>query len=200
MMHDSPIGCGPRKIRDGKDRGAWEWPDFQLDPWATANSPSYGTALAALAVGTASAEYQRRPQIGQQLNAMTEYLQREAPTQSLHNRLTLLWAASKLLVALPRERRRLIMDEVLVKQQADGGWTMESLGPWKAPHRSSTSRGKQRLCHSVCSFHTATGRRGAFRQGGCPARWSGCERIRMADLVMGGGFNKRIIKGWPLLV
>jgi squalene-hopene/tetraprenyl-beta-curcumene cyclase len=70
-----------RLARDGKDRGAWEWPDFQRDPWATADSPFYGTTLAALAVGTAPAEYQRRPQIGQQLNAMTEYLQREAPTQ-----------------------------------------------------------------------------------------------------------------------
>ena len=25
------------QIRDGKDRGAWEWPDFQRDPWATAD-------------------------------------------------------------------------------------------------------------------------------------------------------------------
>jgi squalene-hopene/tetraprenyl-beta-curcumene cyclase len=131
------------QIRDGNNRGAWEWPDFQRDPWATADSPFYGTTLAALAVGTASAEYQRRPQIGRQLHAMTEYLQREAPTQPLHNRLTLLWAASKLPVALPPEGRRLIMDEVLEKQQPDGGWTMESLGPWKrrteAPPREGSN-------------------------------------------------------------
>lgn len=131
------------QIRDGKDRGAWEWPDFQRDPWATADSPFYGAALAALAVGTAPEGYQRRPQIGQQLNAMAEYLQREAPTQALHNRLTLLWAASKLPVALPPEGRHLIIDEILRKQQPDGGWTMESLGPWQrrteAPPREGSN-------------------------------------------------------------
>jgi squalene-hopene/tetraprenyl-beta-curcumene cyclase len=130
------------QIRDGKDRGAWEWPDFQRDPWATGDSPFYGAALAALAVGTAPAGYQRRPQIGQQLNALAEYLQREAPTQPLHNRLTLLWAASKLPVVLPPEGRHLLIDEILRKQQSDGGWSMESLGPWQRrteapPHEGS---------------------------------------------------------------
>lgn len=132
------------QIRDGKDRGGWEWPDFQSDPWATADSPFYGAALAALAVGSAPAEYQRRPQIGQQLSAMAEYLQHEAPTQPLHNRLTLLWAGSKLSVALPPEGRYLLIDEILQKQQTDGGWTIESLGPWQRraeapPHEGSNA-------------------------------------------------------------
>jgi squalene-hopene/tetraprenyl-beta-curcumene cyclase len=140
------------QIRDGKNRGAWEWPDFQRDPWATADSPFYGTALAALAVGTAPLEYQRRPQIGKQLNAMTEYLKREAPTQPLHNRLTLLWAASKLPSALPPEGRRPIMDEVLQKRQADGGWTMESLGPWKRRTEAPPSEGSNCYATAYVAF------------------------------------------------
>jgi squalene-hopene/tetraprenyl-beta-curcumene cyclase len=140
------------QIRDGKDRGAWEWPDFQRDPWATADSPFYGAALAALAVGTAPAGYQLRPQIGQQLNAMAEYLQREAPTQPLHNRLTLLWAASKLPAALPAEGQHRIIDEILQKQQPDGGWTMKSLGPWQRRTEAPPDEGSNAYATAYVAF------------------------------------------------
>jgi squalene-hopene/tetraprenyl-beta-curcumene cyclase len=127
------------QLREGQAAGAWAWFDLTLDPWEMPDSAFYGAALAALAVGTAPAEYREQPEIRERLNALTEYLQREQQTQPLHNRLTLLWASSKLPAVLPVSMRRSIIDEVLEKQQADGGWTLESLGPWK-PHAQAPPR------------------------------------------------------------
>ena len=66
------------------------------DPWEMPESGFYGSALAALAVGSAPAEYQREPEVRKHIDALTEYLQREQPSKPLHNRLMLLWASSKL--------------------------------------------------------------------------------------------------------
>ena len=121
------------QVRDGKAKGSWPWFNCDLDPWETPESAFYGAAIAALAVGSAPAEYRDRPQIRERVNALTEYLQREQQTQPLHNRLTLLWASSKLPGALPESMRRPLIDEILQRQQADGGWAAESLGPW-GPH------------------------------------------------------------------
>lgn len=140
------------QIREGKNRGAWEWPDFQRDPWATADSPFYGAALAALAVGTAPAAYQQRSEIREPVNALAEYLQREQAAQPLHNRLALLWAASKLSVVLPMPSRQLIIDEVLRKQQPDGGWTIESLGPWKPRVEAPPSEGSSSYATAYVAF------------------------------------------------
>ena len=121
------------QIQDGKAKGAWPWFALELEPWETPDSAFYGAALAALAAGSAPAEYRDQPDIRKHIVALTEYLQREQQGQPLHNRLTLLWASSKLPAALPGPMRRPLLDEILRKQQADGGWTLESLGSW-SPH------------------------------------------------------------------
>jgi squalene-hopene/tetraprenyl-beta-curcumene cyclase len=117
------------QVKDGKAKGAWPWFSYDLDPWETPESAFYGAAIAALAAGSAPAEYRDRPEIRARVNALTQYLQREQETQPLHNRLTLLWASSKLPGALPESMRQPLIDEILQKQQAEGGWTAESLGP-----------------------------------------------------------------------
>src|SRR6266700_6184434 len=127
------------QIQDGKAKGAWPWFDLDLDPWETPDSPFYGAALAALAAGSAPAEYRGQPEVRKHIAALTGYLQREQQAQPLHNRLTLLWASSKLPAALPASARRPLIDEILGKQQADGGWTLESLGAWK-PHPKAPVR------------------------------------------------------------
>jgi squalene-hopene/tetraprenyl-beta-curcumene cyclase len=121
------------QTREGKAAGAVKWYSAGLDPWETPDATFYGSALAALAAGTAPAEYRDQPAVRENLNLLTGYLQREQQSQPLHNRLTLLWASSALPAASPKSIRRTIIDEVLQKQQPDGGWTIESLGPWK-PH------------------------------------------------------------------
>lgn len=140
------------QVRDGKAKGAWAWSDFSLDPWETPDSAFYGAALAALAVGSAPAAYRDEPEIRERVHALTEYLQREQQSQPLHNRLALLWAASRLPAALPEPMRRPIVDEVLRKQQADGGWTIESLGPWGPHPKAPPSTGSNSYATGFATF------------------------------------------------
>ncbi|MBI3681382.1 MAG: hypothetical protein HY235_13440 [Acidobacteria bacterium] len=119
------------QIRDGNAKGAWAWFQLDLDPWETPDSRFFGASLAALAAGAAPAAYRDRPEIRERVAQLASYLGRERQGQPLHNRLTGLWAATTLPEALPESMRQPLIDEVWRKQEADGGWTLEALGPWK---------------------------------------------------------------------
>ena len=140
------------QIREGKARGSWAWINQHLDPWETPESAFYGAALAALAVGSAPAEYRDQPEIRERVQALTEYLQRERQAQPLHNRLVLLWASSRLPGALPEALRRPMVDEILGKQQPDGGWTLESLGPWSPHPEAPPSTGSNSYATGFVAF------------------------------------------------
>jgi squalene-hopene/tetraprenyl-beta-curcumene cyclase len=119
------------QLNSGPDKGAWQWSDFDLDPWETKDSAFYGAALGALATGLAPAEYQARPEIRDNVAALRAYLRDGQKTTPLHNRVFLLWASSKLRDLLPTADRQAILDELWRKQEADGGWSIQSLGQWK---------------------------------------------------------------------
>ena len=123
------------QVKSGADKGAWLWSDFDLDPWETKDAVFYGAALGALATGVAPAGYQARPEIQENIAAMRAYFRENQKTQPLHNRLFLLWASAKLRDLLPSADRQAILDELWRKQEADGGWSIQSLGPWK--HRDA---------------------------------------------------------------
>jgi squalene-hopene/tetraprenyl-beta-curcumene cyclase len=131
------------QLKGGADKGAWNWSDFDLDPWETKDSAFYGAALAALATGLAPADYQARPAVQENIVAMRAYLREGQKTQPLHNRVFLLWASSKLRDLLTSSDRQAIVDELWRKQEADGGWNIQSLGQWKkrdaAPAAASTA-------------------------------------------------------------
>jgi squalene-hopene/tetraprenyl-beta-curcumene cyclase len=42
----------------------------------------------------------------------------------------MLWASTKLPAVMDEPARQATLDEILRKQQPDGGWTLEALGPW----------------------------------------------------------------------
>jgi squalene-hopene/tetraprenyl-beta-curcumene cyclase len=111
----------------GASSGAWSWLDFGLSPWEEADARYYGAALAALAVGVAPENYQVRPQIEAQLQLLRDYLAREYPAQSLHHRLILLWASTKLPGLLGSGQRESLATEVLRAQNSDGGWSLSGL-------------------------------------------------------------------------
>jgi squalene-hopene/tetraprenyl-beta-curcumene cyclase len=113
----------------GDGAGSWSWLDFDLSPWESAavDARYYGAALAAMAVGVAPENYQSRPQIQNSLQLLRDYLAREYPTQSLHHRLILLWASTRLPGVLDSERRQSLLAEVLRAQNADGGWSLSAL-------------------------------------------------------------------------
>lgn len=120
------------QLTEGKEKGAWNWFHLDLDPWETPESTFYGATLAAMAVKHAPAEHRARHR--EQIAMLTEYLKREQAGQPLQNRLMLLWAMPEAVAD-----RKALLDEVWKAQQADGGWSVESLGPWKRPLRSSGS-------------------------------------------------------------
>jgi len=116
----------------GDIRGAWLWLRFKNEPWEADDSGYYGAALAAIAVGTAPENYRSNPEIQNSLRMLREYLNREFTAQTLSNRAVLLWASAKLPGLLDPARQKSLINEVLNKQQPDGGWSLTSMsGDWK---------------------------------------------------------------------
>ncbi len=140
------------QISDGKDRGAWAWFSLDLNPWEMPESKFFGATMAALAVGPAPDGYRGRPEVHNHVAALTAYLQREQESQSLHNRLMLLWASTGLPDALPAAVRRVIVEEVWRRQRPDGGWTMESLGPWKQQAAAPVSTSSNSYATGLAAF------------------------------------------------
>ena len=130
------------QVREGKAKGAWAFFELDLDPWETNGaSPYFGAALAALAVAALPEEYRQRQNIRERISDLAGYLEREADNQPLHNRLFALWASTALRGALPEAIRKSIIEEVWRKQEPDGGWTLESLGPWQKREKAPPSSG-----------------------------------------------------------
>jgi hypothetical protein len=137
---------------DGEAKGAWDWFSLGVDPWEMPESQFVGATLAAIATGSTPATYRSRPEVREKVAALSAYLQNAQQAQSLHNRLMLLWAATQLPEALPEKSRRPIVDDLWRKQQADGGWTMEALGPWKPHAAAPPSTGSNAYATGLAAF------------------------------------------------
>lgn len=111
----------------GEQKGAWDWLQFDQEPWEAKDSIYYGACLAAIATGVAPARYSASPEIQSNLGALREYLRKHAASQSTINRVFLLWASIKLPGLLDSTEQQSIIREVLSRQQADGGWRLASI-------------------------------------------------------------------------
>jgi len=111
---------------DGGLKGGWRWYSANLEPWETPPQFRYGASLAALAIGSAPADLRN----AERISALATYLQDDVQGRPLHVRLAMLWASTKLPSIMSATARQDTIDELLKKQRADGGWTLESLGPW----------------------------------------------------------------------
>lgn len=125
------------QLKSGDKQGAWTWLNFHNEPWEADDSQYWGATLAAIAVGSTPKAYQATVQ--ENMKLLSEYLQREEAGQSLLNRTVLLWASTKVSGLLKPEQQKAIVDELLAKQQEDGGWSASSLvlSSWK--RRDSTA-------------------------------------------------------------
>src|SRR5206468_8682154 len=121
----------PLQFKAGDLKGTWAWLNFHNEPWESSDSPYYGAALAALAVGSAPGGYASSPEIQDRLKLLRDYLEHRADTESLFNRLTVLWASTKLPGLLTPAQRQAIVEAAVGKQQDDGGWSTSALGSWK---------------------------------------------------------------------
>jgi squalene-hopene/tetraprenyl-beta-curcumene cyclase len=138
--------------REGKAAGSWAWFDLSEDPWEMPDSAYFGAAVAGVAIGYTPAEYRKQPDVRARVKLLAEYLQREQQSQPLHNRLALLWAAAKLPDLLPKDGRKAIIKEVVDRQEADGGWTIQSLGPWKEHSDAPPSVGSNSYATAFSAF------------------------------------------------
>lgn len=125
------------QLQEGALRGSWEWLNVDLDPWEAPAAAYFGTALAALAVGGAPAGYAARPEIQAQIGEMNDYLRREFRSQPLHGRLASLWAASRMPKAVAPADRESTLAKLWEAQNADGGWSLPAIGPWKTRPKTS---------------------------------------------------------------
>ncbi len=119
--------------KTGETKGAFPWLNFKNEPWEADDSQYFGTALAAIAVGTAAQDYRSAPEIQDNLKLLREYLEQGSAAQSTINRMFVLWASAKIPGLLQPEQRKSIIDEALSKQREDGGWSMSSVvvSGWK---------------------------------------------------------------------
>ena len=126
-------------------RGSWAWFDFKLDPWEASHSGYFGAVLAAVAAGSAPSQHRK-------VAELAAYLQEGQARQPLHNRLMLLWAAAKVPEAASVETRQQIIKDGLRQQQEDGGWTMESLGPFLAHAGAPLLSGSSAYATALAAF------------------------------------------------
>jgi squalene-hopene/tetraprenyl-beta-curcumene cyclase len=113
--------------RTGDETGSWPWLQFDEEPWEAKDSVYYGATLAALATGMAPGSYASTAGIQSNLMLLRQYLNREMASQSTLNRVFLLWASTKLPGLLNSEQQNAIVQEVLTRQQSDGGWRLASI-------------------------------------------------------------------------
>jgi squalene-hopene/tetraprenyl-beta-curcumene cyclase len=118
------------QLSSGESRGSWPWLQFDQEPWEAKDSVYYGAALAAIAVGTAPGGYASATEIQGNLTSLREYLKRESAAQSTINHVFLLWASTKLPGLLAPQQQKDIIEEIMSKQQRDGGWRLASIS-WK---------------------------------------------------------------------
>jgi squalene-hopene/tetraprenyl-beta-curcumene cyclase len=119
------------QMKSGDLAGAWAWLNFHNEPWEADGSPAFGAALAAVAIGTAPGGYAASPEIQDRLKLLRGYLQKANESQHLLNRVMLLWASGALPETLTHDQQQATIDAVIRLQQADGGWSVTTLGAWK---------------------------------------------------------------------
>jgi squalene-hopene/tetraprenyl-beta-curcumene cyclase len=119
------------QFRNGDLSGGWAWLNFHNEPWEANDSPYFGAALAAIAIGREPGGYAATAENQERLKRLREYLRKGMATQPLLNRAMLLWASGGIADLLSGDERQAVVDAVGAKQNADGGWSLSSLGQYK---------------------------------------------------------------------
>lgn len=120
------------QIQVGDRKGTWDWLDFNMGPWEWSEARYFGAALAAIAVGTAPGycTIGADADTDAKVKLLQGYLKDRLPRQNLHNQIWGLWAAAKVEGILNRAEQKKLVDQMLDRQQNDGGWSLASLGKW----------------------------------------------------------------------
>jgi squalene-hopene/tetraprenyl-beta-curcumene cyclase len=119
------------QFKSGEMNGSWAWLQFHNAPWE-GDSQFYGTALAAVAIGSAPGNYQAETEIQDGVQRLRAWLVKNMDAQTPADKVVLLWASAKLSGLLTSAQQGAIATEILSRQREDGGFSMSSLaGSWK---------------------------------------------------------------------
>ena len=124
-----------------RDSGTWG----SLDCWPPYESSAFHLATtAAMAVGTAPGWLAglQDEAVKARVERLKQYLATEKPRQD-YDRTLLLWASTRLPGVLTAEQQKELVELVLSKQQADGGWSIRTFGApeeWGAGNRAEKLR------------------------------------------------------------
>ncbi|MFN0252306.1 MAG: hypothetical protein ACKV2T_35855 [Kofleriaceae bacterium] len=105
--------------------GGWSWLDFSLAPWEEHRAEILGASFAAIAV--ARSGYQPT---SAQRTRLIDFITRRLGAANLHDKLTVLWAASYESGLLPAAQRAAFVSEVGAVQRRDGSFALAELGTW----------------------------------------------------------------------
>jgi squalene-hopene/tetraprenyl-beta-curcumene cyclase len=109
--------------------GRWDWLEFGLEPWETTEAVYHGATFAAFAVGTAPGPHDAAATAG--IARLRAYLTANYPAQQLYNRTWALLSSTRLKHVVTDAQRAALIDELVRAQRADGGWSLEAMGPWR---------------------------------------------------------------------
>jgi hypothetical protein len=105
-----------------------------------------------MAVGGAPAEYRAKAEVKERVAEMTAFLHTGQDGQPLHNRVMLLLASTKLPEIMNAAEKRAIVADLWKRQQADGGWTIASLGPFKANDKAPVQEGSNGYATALVTY------------------------------------------------
>ncbi len=112
--------------------GAWDWLQFGLEPFETADAVYHGAALAALAVGRAGTDASlAEPEAKAGIERLRGYLRTTFDERTLFNRTWVLLASTLLDDLLTKAEQARLMERLQKRQRDDGGWSLWSLGEWR---------------------------------------------------------------------
>jgi hypothetical protein len=107
--------------------GAWQWQDFHLGPWESAESAYEGAALLLLQVESAPNHYAAEPAVRDHVALLRQYLQQQYSAQPVLSQLYILWASSKTPDLLTSAQHAALLHQLQTLQQSDGGWRLSAL-------------------------------------------------------------------------
>ena len=127
---------------EGNAAGSWDWLNFGLEPWEANNSPAFGAALAAIAVGSAPGYLGQvlDDEAARGVRSLRDYLRKRFPEESLFNRVWILEASSTLDGLLSTDQKDQVIDQLLAVRRQDGGWALASFGDFKRVDGTSQSQ------------------------------------------------------------
>jgi squalene-hopene/tetraprenyl-beta-curcumene cyclase len=132
-----------RQQGDGPDAGSWDWLDFGLRPWEASEARYYGAVLAAIAAGTAPGYLGAKPdeKLLAGVDRLRTYFRGHFEKQNLHNLIWTIWASTLVDGILTGAERDRIIEQVLAKQQDQGGWSLSTLGDFKRQDKTPQEAG-----------------------------------------------------------